>query len=85
MASGSEILPLDHFTQTLDYEGEIGVIVGKSGFRIDESNAMDHVWGYTIINDVTARERQRDHKQVSGHTSQRSSLPNHYLHRRSSS
>lgn len=63
VANGAEILPMPHFTQTLDYEGEIGVIIGKSGFRIDEKNAMDHVWGYTIINDVTARERQRDHKQ----------------------
>lgn len=51
------------FTQTLDYEGELGVIVGKAGFGIKKENAMDYVWGYTIINDVTARERQRDHKQ----------------------
>lgn len=51
------------FTETPDYEGEIGVIVGKSGFRIEEKDAMDYVWGYTIINDMTARERQRDHKQ----------------------
>jgi len=51
------------FTESPDYEGEIGVIVGKSGFRISEADAMDYVWGYTIINDMTARERQRDHKQ----------------------
>ena len=47
----------------MDYEGEIGVIIGKAGFKITEENAMNHVWGYTIINDMTARERQRDHKQ----------------------
>jgi hypothetical protein len=47
----------------VDYEGEIGVIIGKSGFKIKEADAMEHVWGYTIINDMTARERQRDHKQ----------------------
>lgn len=63
IAHGDSILPLPEFTQTLDYEGEIGVILGKGGFRIKEENAMDHVWGYTIINDVTAREKQRDHKQ----------------------
>ncbi|GKZ23784.1 hypothetical protein AbraIFM66951_004626 [Aspergillus brasiliensis] len=51
------------FTSTLDYEGEIGVIIGKPGFQISEENASDHAWGYTIVNDVTARERQRDHKQ----------------------
>lgn len=51
------------FTESPDYEGEIGVIVGRCGFKIPESEAMDYVWGYTIINDMTARERQRDHKQ----------------------
>jgi 2-keto-4-pentenoate hydratase/2-oxohepta-3-ene-1,7-dioic acid hydratase in catechol pathway len=63
IADGEEIYPHPDFTQTLDYEGEIGVIIGKPGFRISEAEAMSHVWGYTIINDVTARERQRDHKQ----------------------
>lgn len=52
-----------NFTQTLDYEGELGVIIGKTGFDVRKENAMEYVWGYTIINDVTARERQRDHKQ----------------------
>ena len=72
IASGDPICPHPQYTETLDYEGEIGVIVGKSGLAIDESQAMDHIWGYTIINDVTARERQRDHKQfhsgISAHT-----------------
>jgi 2-keto-4-pentenoate hydratase/2-oxohepta-3-ene-1,7-dioic acid hydratase in catechol pathway len=63
IADGEEIWPHPEFTSTADYEGEIGVIIGKSGFRIKEEDAMDHVWGYTIINDLTARERQRDHKQ----------------------
>lgn len=63
IADGEDMYPHPKFTETIDYEGEIGVIVGKSGFRISEADAMDHVWGYTIINDMTARERQRDHKQ----------------------
>ncbi|EKG20620.1 Alpha/beta hydrolase fold-1 [Macrophomina phaseolina MS6] len=63
IAHGDSIFSHPGFTESLDYEGEIGVIIGKAGFRIDENAAMDHVWGYTIINDVTARERQRDHKQ----------------------
>jgi hypothetical protein len=63
IADGENILSHPGFTQTLDYEGEVGVIIGKSGFRIHEEEAASHVWGYTIINDVTARERQRDHKQ----------------------
>lgn len=63
IAHGEEIHPHPDFTSTADYEGEIGVIIGKAGFRIKEEDAMNHVWGYTVINDVTARERQRDHKQ----------------------
>ena len=47
----------------MDYEGEIGVIIGKGGFQISEQEVEGHVWGYTIVNDVTAREKQRDHKQ----------------------
>ena len=63
IADGDEIYPHPDFTKTVDYEGELAVIIGKPGFRITEADAMDHVWGYTICNDVTARERQRDHKQ----------------------
>jgi 2-keto-4-pentenoate hydratase/2-oxohepta-3-ene-1,7-dioic acid hydratase in catechol pathway/pimeloyl-ACP methyl ester carboxylesterase len=63
IADGEDILPLPEFTSTLDYEGEIGVIIGKTGHRISEQDAGEYVWGYTIINDVTAREKQRDHKQ----------------------
>ncbi|KAI8176364.1 hypothetical protein K4K54_004180 [Colletotrichum sp. SAR 10_86] len=63
IADGEEILLHKGFTESADYEGEIGVIVGKAGFRVSEADAWDHVWGYTIINDLTARERQRDHKQ----------------------
>jgi 2-keto-4-pentenoate hydratase/2-oxohepta-3-ene-1,7-dioic acid hydratase in catechol pathway len=63
IAHGEPVYPHPGFTDTVDYEGEIGVIIGKSGFKTQEADAMDHVWGYTIINDMTARERQRDHKQ----------------------
>lgn len=63
IADGHEIYPHTGFTESVDYEGEIGVIISKPGFKISEKEALDYVWGYTIINDVTARERQRDHKQ----------------------
>jgi hypothetical protein len=63
IADGEDIYPHPKFTETVDYEGELGVIVGKKGFRIGQDEAMDYIWGYTIINDMTARERQRDHKQ----------------------
>lgn len=39
----------EEFTQSADYEGEIGVIIGKPGFRISEEDAWEHVWGYTIV------------------------------------
>ncbi|WYZ39324.1 hypothetical protein EsH8_III_001238 [Colletotrichum jinshuiense] len=63
VAHGDEIQLHKGFTESADYEGEIGVIIGQAGYRISEKDAWDYVWGYTIINDVTARERQRDHKQ----------------------
>jgi 2-keto-4-pentenoate hydratase/2-oxohepta-3-ene-1,7-dioic acid hydratase in catechol pathway len=50
-------------TSELDYEGELGVIIGRGGRGIARADAFAHVWGYTIINDVTARDLQRDHKQ----------------------
>lgn len=50
-------------TAELDYEGELAVIIGSGGRGIPRDRALDHVWGYTIINDVTARDLQRDHKQ----------------------
>ncbi|EHK40121.1 hypothetical protein TRIATDRAFT_89278 [Trichoderma atroviride IMI 206040] len=63
IADGEDIFLHPEFSKSVDYEGEIGVIVGKAGFRIPKERAMEYVWGYTIINDMTARERQRDHKQ----------------------
>jgi 2-keto-4-pentenoate hydratase/2-oxohepta-3-ene-1,7-dioic acid hydratase in catechol pathway len=50
-------------TSELDYEGELGVIIGRGGRGIARGDAYAHVWGYTVVNDVTARDLQRDHKQ----------------------
>jgi 2-keto-4-pentenoate hydratase/2-oxohepta-3-ene-1,7-dioic acid hydratase in catechol pathway len=50
-------------TQAFDYEIELGVIIGKAGRDIPAAEALDHVFGYTIINDVTARDLQRSHVQ----------------------
>ena len=44
--------------ERLDYEGEIGIIIGKGGKYIDEKNAENHIFGYTIVNDVTIRDYQ---------------------------
>ncbi len=48
----------------IDYEAELAVVIGRGGRRIPRERAMDHVWGYTIINDVTARDVQGRHKQL---------------------
>lgn len=53
----------ESLTQSLDYEVELGVIIGTGGTNISIDDAMSHVWGYTIINDVTARDRQHAHQQ----------------------
>ena len=45
-------------SQAVDYEAELGVIIGKGGRGVRAADALDHVWGYTIINDVTARDLQ---------------------------
>ena len=47
----------------IDYEAELAVIVGRAGRCISRAAAMDHVWGYTIVNDVTARDLQGRHAQ----------------------
>ncbi len=50
-------------TQSVDYEGELTVVIGKGGRGIRKADAYAHVFGYTIINDVTARTLQHAHKQ----------------------
>ncbi|MBC2667138.1 fumarylacetoacetate hydrolase family protein [Novosphingobium flavum] len=50
-------------TNSVDYEGELAVIIGKGGRGITKAEAMDHVFGFTVVNDVTARNLQASHKQ----------------------
>eukprot|EP00238_Polyblepharides_amylifera_P005129 CAMPEP_0196596940 /NCGR_PEP_ID=MMETSP1081-20130531/88698_1 /TAXON_ID=36882 /ORGANISM="Pyramimonas amylifera, Strain CCMP720" /LENGTH=310 /DNA_ID=CAMNT_0041922155 /DNA_START=100 /DNA_END=1032 /DNA_ORIENTATION=+ len=47
----------------VDYEGELAVVIGKAGSAISREDAMSHVFGYTIVNDVTARDLQKKHQQ----------------------
>lgn len=63
IASGDAIDPHTDVTSALDYEGEIGVIIGRRCSKVGRDEAMEYVWGYTLVNDVTARDLQRDHKQ----------------------
>ena len=50
-------------TEAVDYEAELAVIIGSAGRNIAPAEAMKHVWGYTIVNDVTARDLQSRHSQ----------------------
>jgi 2-keto-4-pentenoate hydratase/2-oxohepta-3-ene-1,7-dioic acid hydratase in catechol pathway len=47
----------------IDYEVELGVVIGTEGRDIPPERAFDHIFGYTIVNDVTARDLQRAHEQ----------------------
>lgn len=51
-------------TDQLDYEGELGVVIGKAGEKIPKGLALDYVYGYTIINDITDRKAQKAHDQA---------------------
>ncbi len=50
-------------TGSVDYEGELAVIIGKEGRGISRDDAFDYVYGYTVCNDLTARNLQHQHKQ----------------------
>lgn len=63
IADGAPILRHAHLTSQVDYEAELAVIIGIGGREISQENAMQHVWGYTIINDVSARDLQKRHQQ----------------------
>jgi 2-keto-4-pentenoate hydratase/2-oxohepta-3-ene-1,7-dioic acid hydratase in catechol pathway len=63
IANGENILGHLDPTGGLDYEGELGVVIGKGGRGISKADALSHVFGYTIVNDVTARHLQKRHSQ----------------------
>jgi 2-keto-4-pentenoate hydratase/2-oxohepta-3-ene-1,7-dioic acid hydratase in catechol pathway len=53
----------DGLTTRFDWEVELGVVIGTGGRDVDQTRALDHVFGYTVINDVTARDLQTRHEQ----------------------
>ncbi len=60
---GDKIVAALDPTHTVDYEGEFGVVIGKPAKNLKRADALDYVFGYTIVNDVTARAVQQKHKQ----------------------
>jgi len=63
IGDGDEICLHEELTSQLDYEAELAVIIGKGGRDIPAANAQEHIFGYTIVNDVSARDLQSSRKQ----------------------
>jgi 2-keto-4-pentenoate hydratase/2-oxohepta-3-ene-1,7-dioic acid hydratase in catechol pathway len=52
-------------SESIDYEAELGVIIGAPAKDVDPEDALGHVWGYTVVNDITARDIQYSEAQWS--------------------
>ena len=63
IGSGQDIEYPIGLSEQIDYEAELGVVIGKHAKRVSKAQALDCVFGYVIINDVTARDLQAKHKQ----------------------
>ena len=64
IAADEQDLPIhDDVTEYLDYEGELAIVISKKGRHIPKQLAYDYIFGYTIANDVTARDIQTAHGQ----------------------
>jgi len=59
-----DVIPYPEYTQALDYELEIAVVIGKHGINIKPEDAPDHIFGYTIFNDWSARDLQVQEMKV---------------------
>ncbi|MBE6017807.1 MAG: fumarylacetoacetate hydrolase family protein [Lachnospiraceae bacterium] len=53
----------ENVTQKVDYEAEVAVIIGKDAYQVAAKDAQEYVFGYTLLNDISAREVQTRHKQ----------------------
>ena len=63
VATGTDVRLPHSVSAQIDYEAELAVVIGRGGRNIARSEAMAHVFGYTIVNDVTARDVQMRHQQ----------------------
>lgn len=59
-ATNTEIIKNTKLTSQLDWECELAVVVSKKGKYVTKENAMDYVFGYTVINDISARDCRRE-------------------------
>ncbi len=63
LGSGEAVHEYAKVTEKLDYEAELGVIIGRDASGVSQADAPSYIFGYTIINDMTARDIQHRHKQ----------------------
>ncbi len=63
VADGEEIDGHFDIVEGLDYEAELAVIIGKDAKNVAESDVFEYVFGYTVLNDISARNLQTSHKQ----------------------
>ncbi len=59
-ATNTEIIKNTKLTEQLDWEVELAVVIGKKGKYVPKADAMDYVFGYTVINDISARDCRRE-------------------------
>lgn len=63
--NGSEVPLPQHLSEEVDYEGELGVVIGRAAKDVSPEEALDYVFGYTAVNDITARNIQFSEPQWS--------------------
>lgn len=63
VGTGDAIVLANDPSGTTDYEGELGVVIGRIARNVGRAEALEYVFGWTLINDVTARELQKQHVQ----------------------
>lgn len=61
LAPDGDVLIFPSLSESIDYEVELAVVIGKPGRDIGRDDALDHIFGYTILNDISARDIQRRH------------------------
>lgn len=58
-----DVLVPTEVTDQIDYEAELAIVIGKGGKNISRAEALSHIYGYTVVNDVSARDVQMRHQQ----------------------
>jgi 2-keto-4-pentenoate hydratase/2-oxohepta-3-ene-1,7-dioic acid hydratase in catechol pathway len=60
----NEIIPWPYYSQQLDYELELGVVIGRDGKNVKAKDIKKHIFGFTILNDISARDIQRKEMSI---------------------